>query len=177
MLRKNLLLLYLLLLATLVIIIGCDKMKDKAKEDIAPEVAAFNPESVRPAIEEKNAVFAKAMVSGDTTALVSHYTDDGRILPPNGEAVVGKSEIAKLFSGYAKMKMAEFKVETVLLYGNEDNLIEEGKFFIGDGKGNTIDKGKYICIWRKVGEEWKCYTDIWNSNIPLPPPPPPAVKK
>lgn len=44
MLRKNLLLLYLLLLATLVVIIGCDKMKDKQTEEAPKTEASFDPE-------------------------------------------------------------------------------------------------------------------------------------
>lgn len=167
MLRKKLLLIYLLLLATLVVIIGCDNMSKKYKEETLKEKDTFDLESARAAIENKNIIFAKSMVNGDTIALLNHYTDDARIFPSNAAIVNGKKEISKLFSELSKMKMGEFKVETTLLYGNPENLIEEGQFIIGDGKGTTFDKGKYICIWRKVGGEWKCYSDIWNSDRPL----------
>ncbi len=40
-----------------------------------------------------------------------------------------------------------------------DNLIEEGKYFKGDSKGNTIDRGKYLSIWRKVM--------VTGKNIPI----------
>jgi ketosteroid isomerase-like protein len=39
---------------------------------------------------------------------------------------------------------------------------------MGDGKGNTIDKGKYVTIWRKEGGDWKIYSDIFNTSLPEP---------
>jgi hypothetical protein len=43
---------------------------------------------------------------------------------------------------------------------------------MGDGNGNTIDKGKYIAIWRKEDGDWKIFSNMYNSNLP-----PAPVKK
>jgi len=171
MLNKKLFLVYLLILTTLFVVIGCDKKDTKSEE--SAEKTSFNPESVRAAIEAKNAEFVKAMMAGDSNAVVNNfYSDDARLLFPGAEKVSGKSEISKIIGSYAKNPMKEFKTETVAVSGNEENLIEEGTYFIGDGKGNVLDKGKYINIFKKVGNDWKCHTDIWNSSMP-----PPEMKK
>ncbi len=117
-------------------------------------------------IKEKDDAFAKAFVTGDSAGLVNAYTEDGKIFPPNSEAVIGRAAIAGLISQYLKFGIKEFHDETTSLYGNEDNLIEEGNFFMGDGKGNTIDKGKYIDVWRKVNGDWKIYSNMFNSSLP-----------
>ena len=44
MLRRKLLLVYLVLLATLVVIIGCDKIKDMAEAKAPKAEAFFHPE-------------------------------------------------------------------------------------------------------------------------------------
>ena len=89
-----------------------------------------------------------------------------RSFPPNSDAVVSKDSIGLVVSEYLKYGIKEFRDETTALYGNETNLIEEGKFFMGDGKGNTIDKGKYLCVWRKEDGVWKIYSDIFNTSLP-----------
>jgi ketosteroid isomerase-like protein len=120
-------------------------------------------------IEEKNDAFAKAFVTGDSASVVNAYTEDGKIFPPNSDAVIGRSAIAAMISQYLKYGIKKFHDETTSLYGNEDNLIEEGTYFMGDDKGNTIDKGKYIDVWRKINGDWKIYSNMFNSSIPATP--------
>ena len=35
------------------------------------------------------------------------------------------------------------------------------------GENNSIDAGKQINVWKKENGEWKVYTNMWNSNMPL----------
>jgi ketosteroid isomerase-like protein len=36
-----------------------------------------------------------------------------------------------------------------------------------DDKGAKIsDKGKYLEVWKKVDGKWKCYLDMYNSDLP-----------
>lgn len=170
MLRKNLLLLYLVLLATLVVIIGCDKMKDKPMGDPPKEEASFDPESARAAIDASNADFCKAMIAGDSIGLMIRYDDNSKVFPPNMEPAAGTKEIKKFMLNPMDVKMTDFKIEAVSLSGTEDNLIEIGNYSITGDKG-TMDKGKFVCIWRKDGDTWKVRTEIWNSNMPPLPPP------
>jgi ketosteroid isomerase-like protein len=176
MINKKLLLVYLLVLAATFVVIGCEKKGEKS-EDASTKEEAFNPESARAAIDASNALFSKAMMSGDSIALLSRYDDNSKVFPPNMEPAVGKAEIAKFMSGPMKAKMADFKIEAVSLSGTEDNLVEIGKYSIGDGKGNNIDKGKFVCAWKKVEDSWIIGVEIWNSDLPLPPASPPAMKK
>lgn len=147
--------------------IGCSNNIDPSKTVTAKDSSAsFDAMSMKKTIEEKNAEFAKAFITGDSATMVNHYTQDGKIFPPNSVAAVGSPAIAALISEYLKFGIKEFHDETTALYGNNDNLIEEGTYFMGDGKGKTIDKGKYICIWRKIDGQWKAYSDIFNTSLP-----------
>jgi ketosteroid isomerase-like protein len=35
--------------------------------------------------------------------------------------------------------------------------------FAADNK--SLDKGKYVAVWKKENGTWKMYRDIWNSNM------------
>ena len=122
--------------------------------------------AVKKIIEQKNHEWANAIIGGDSAAMVNHYMQDGKISPPNSEPVISRSHITAFVSQIMKYGIKEYHHETSELYGNEDNLIEEGNYFIGDGKGNFIDQGKYVAIWRKVDGDWKIYSHIWNTNLP-----------
>lgn len=38
-----------------------------------------------------------------------------------------------------------------------------------DPTGKTVtDHGKYLEGWKKVDGKWKCSSDIYNSDVPLP---------
>ncbi len=149
------------------LITGCsNNNSDAANKNNEDSMATFDLPAMRKIVDEKNNEFAKAFVSGDSAVMVNHYTTDAKLFPPNTDEVIGRDAIAAVVSQYLKYGIKEFKDETTALYGNGDNIIEEGNLFMGDGKGNTIDKGKYICVWRKVNDEWKVYSDIWNTSLP-----------
>ena len=61
----------------------------------------------------------------------------------------------------------EFKEESTSIYGNKDYVIDEGTYYLRYGKENTIDKGKYINVWKNIDGEWKIYSNIWNTNLPI----------
>lgn len=141
--------------------------------DVAVQPAAsFNLDSLKKVIVEKDKAFTKAFVNGDSAAVMNAYTTDARLFPPNAEMIVGRQAMGPLLSQFFKYGIKEFSDSTTAFYGNEENLIEEGTLFMGDGKGHVIDKGKYIEIWKKENGEWKICADIWNTSLP----PAPAKK-
>ena len=160
--------LYLSIVTVLVTLIsGCGNSNpDSANKNSKDSAAIFDITAMQKIIDAKNKVFGKAFENGDSATVVNNYTKDAKLFPPNSDAVVSKDSIGLVVSEYLKYGIKEFRDETTALYGNETNLIEEGKFFMGDGKGNTIDKGKYLCVWRKEDGVWKIYSDIFNTSLP-----------
>ena len=148
---------------------GCGSNNTAPSTNDEDSASTFDVNAMKKTIEEKNNEFAKAFVTGDSASLVNAYTEDGKIFPPNSDAIIGRTAIAGLISQYLKFGIKKFHDETTALYGNEDNLIEEGNYFMGDDKGNTIDKGKYIDVWRKVNGDWKIYSNMFNTSMPAAP--------
>jgi ketosteroid isomerase-like protein len=128
--------------------------------------ATFDLSSIKKVIDEKNHRFTNAHVTNDTAAIVDFFTQDARILAPNSDAVIGRPAITVLVSQYQKFDIKEFREETTALYGNKDYLIDEGSYFMSYGKDHTVEKGKYLNVWKKVDGDWKIYSNMWNTNTP-----------
>ncbi len=133
--------------------------------------ATFDVTAMKKIIEEKNNQFTKAHITGqkDSAAMVNIYTQDAKVFPPNSDPVIGRPAIAVLTSQYLNMDIKEFREETTAFYGNEDYLIDEGNYIFIYGKDNTIEKGKYLNVWKKEDGDWKIFTNMWNTNMPATP--------
>jgi hypothetical protein len=46
---------------------------------------------------------------------------------------------------------------------------EVGNYKIAAVDGTTVDKGKYVTIWKFQDKKWKLHRDIFNSDLPATP--------
>jgi uncharacterized protein (TIGR02246 family) len=108
----------------------------------------------------------EALNSGNAEAVAALYSDDARLLPPNAEPARGRAAVAAEFS---TMIAAGLKVDLEDL----DSVVagdvgyKVGTYSLLAPGGVTVDRGKYIDVWRKIDGEWKITNDIWNSNLPV----------
>jgi len=42
-----------------------------------------------------------------------------------------------------------------------------GKYTLYGNENQVINKGKFITVFKNIDGEWKVYRDIFNSSIPL----------
>jgi ketosteroid isomerase-like protein len=147
---------------------ACNQPSNSVATEKKDTVAAFDVSAVKSIIDENNKIFGDAVVKGDSAALVNLYATTAHMFPTNMPPIETYDGIKRFFGEFAKAGVKEFKLESVDVYGNGDNVIEEGKYTQGDGKGKIVDQGKYIVIWKQENGKWKLYRDIFNSNMPLP---------
>ena len=134
---------------------------------VAGSVAAQTA-APRAALEAANARFSADFAKGDATAVASHYTIAGQVLPPNGEVVKGREAIAQFWKGAMDAGVKGVKLTVVEAESHGGTAHEVGTYvFTGEG-GKTLDTGKYIVIWKRDGGQWKLHRDIWNTSMPAP---------
>ena len=146
---------------------ACTNHDTSSVEDTRDTTATFDVAAMKEIINDKNNQFTQAHVTGDTAFLNTIFSRDARIFAPNTDVVTGRAAIAKLNAEYVSFGINEFLEETTRLYGNENYLINEGNYLMRYGVDNTIEKGKFINIWKHEDGEWKLYSNIWNSNTPV----------
>lgn len=148
---------------TAVILIGCGG-KNTSTSDPHKDRAAAEMTELRKLIDEKNDRFTQAHITGDTAFLNNIFTPDARVFAPNTDVVTGRTAIAALNLQFIQYGIKEFREVTTALYGNDEYLINEGKYSMVYGKEKSVDEEKFINIWKKSEGEWKLYSNIWNSS-------------
>jgi len=106
-----------------------------------------------------------AFNAGDLDALVAMYTDDARVLPPNGEIGQGTEAVAASMGEFIDAGLGG-ELTTIEAVVAGDLGYRVGTFTLHTEDGTTVDQGKFIELWRKVGGEWKITADMWSSNLP-----------
>ena len=123
---------------------------------------------VHEAIAAANENFMTAFNRGDAAGMAALYTENGQLLPPNSDFVTGKQAIQMFWQALFDMGIKAAKLEVVEVEGHGDTIIEVSKYTLQDEKGQVIDKGKYIVIWKQDNGQWKLHRDIFNSSMAAP---------
>ncbi len=118
------------------------------------------------AIERANQAFAQAFNHGDAAAVARCYTQNARVLPPNGEPVTGRAAIEGFWRAVMGRGVATVTLETVELVDQEDTAYEVGQYTVTGAAGQQVDRGKYVVIWQRGLGEWLLHRDIWSSSEP-----------
>jgi uncharacterized protein (TIGR02246 family) len=121
---------------------------------------------IRETIEAANEKFMAAFKRGDAAGLAALYTEDGQVLPPNGDFVSGQQAVAGFWQVIFDMGIKEAKMDIVEVEKQGDIVFEVSKFKLLGEDGQVLDKGKYIVIWKKDHGQWKLHRDIFNSSLP-----------
>jgi len=146
--RMKKFILSLLLLTTVCI----TRAQSKADQNLA---------EAKKAIAASDAIFSDLANKGDGSIL-SRYTDDACLLPPNAAPVCGRDNILQFFKAGPKVHSI-FKIQNV--YGDGSEFVTEESYYeLFDMNNKKIDEGKVLVIWKKTKEGWKMYRDMFSSN-------------
>lgn len=114
-------------------------------------------------ITSRSATWQAALNAGDVDALVALYTDDSRLMPPDGPMSTGTEAVRAAFGGMidAGLGGTLTSVEARIVGDMGHNI---GTYELTSG-GEVVDTGKFVEIWtRGADSEWRIASDIWNSD-------------
>ena len=97
------------------------------------------------------------------------YADDAVLMPPNVASLKGRAAIKDFLTkdtaaAKAAGLTAKDGVGDVGISG--DVAWHAGTSSVIDATGKTVETGKYIEIWRRVGDKWLMIRDIYNDDAP-----------
>jgi uncharacterized protein (TIGR02246 family) len=122
--------------------------------------------AIHDAVLEANELFMDRFNQGDAAGMAELYTEEGQVLPPNGDFLTGRPAIQALWQGVMDMGIKEVELEIVEVEGRDDTAFEVSTYKLLDENGQTLDHGKYIVIWKQEDGDWKLHRDIFNSSVP-----------
>jgi ketosteroid isomerase-like protein len=146
----------LLFFATVVLLVSCNQHKH--------EETKFDIEPVKAHIIEMNKSYSDRFSSNDTSYYNSRYCKDAEVYSPGLTAIKGRDSIRAFFYNNGNNTEAKIELPTGNIYGNAELVVEEGIYNFPDGKGGSVDKGKFIALWKQEEGKWKLYREIWNSD-------------
>ena len=134
-----------------------------------PEINELLPEDII-AIKELHQTWSPAIVEKDFETLMTLYTDDAIVLPPNGPKVQGREAVLDWMKALPPITSANLTVEEIDGYGNL--AFVRGAYFMTitpeGAPGPIQDRGKFIEIRRKQADgSWLMARDIFNSDMPV----------
>jgi len=162
--KKSILFVFTLFLA--IFFVACN---DTATTDIktaATDSTGNDSESVKAHIKKEVSNFEEELRKGDSTAMAAHYSSDALVMPPNSEEVKG-SGIVNMWGAAMRMGIKDAKLNITDISGGGDVYAETGTYEMFGADKKSLDKGKYVVVWKKDNGNWKMYRDIWNSNMAM----------
>ncbi len=103
--------------------------------------------------------------SGDIDLLASMYTSDSRVMAPNFPMAQGGDAVRAIFGEMIAAGLtADLQTLDAAVAGDIGYRV--GTYALSAPDGSTVDRGKYIELWRKTAAGWLISDDIWNSDNP-----------
>ena len=116
-------------------------------------------------ITSRSDIWETALNAGDIETLMTNYTSDARILPPNEKAATGTEAVRAAFGSMidAGITGSLTSIEAAV---SGDIGYNVGTYALSTG-GDVVDTGKYLETWRRGADgQWRISNDIWNSDMP-----------
>lgn len=147
---------------------------------VAAVAAADTKSALETALRDLDDQWSAAASAKDIDKVVSFYSDDAVVMPPNAASATTKEAIRALWKDLltdAKITWKTKKVE-VAQSGDLASLSGTYEVTLNDPTGTPVkDRGKYLEVWKKQADgTWKVIVDIWNSDLPASAPAAPEKK-
>lgn len=107
----------------------------------------------------------QAFTRHDLPACLALFTDDAEILPQHGPKVKGRQEIEAFLRDSMNSRVS-YDTDTEMSVVRGDLAVEQGRYVVRNvRRGLDVEEGKYLHVWRRVGNDWKLYRMIYNTDV------------
>jgi ketosteroid isomerase-like protein len=116
-------------------------------------------------IAEAGRRFLRLFAASDPASIATCYTEDAQILTASMSPVRGRAAIESLFKfTRGPGHTLEFQTEDLDVQG--DTAIEIGAYVRRDKARATVDRGRYVVVWKRVVGHWKIHRDMFARGTP-----------
>jgi ketosteroid isomerase-like protein len=116
-------------------------------------------------ISEATRCFLQLFAANDVRGIAGCYTEDAQMLVANMNVIRGRNAIESVFKFTAGQgHTLEFQTHELDVQGA--TAIDVGRYIRRRADGSLFDDGKYMVVWKRVGEQWKLHRDMFNTSLP-----------
>jgi ketosteroid isomerase-like protein len=139
------------------------------QEPAKTEIPNFSIDSVKAAIASSNKNFGASFATGDSVSFANCYSTDACLYVTGMPRMCGTKAVTAFFNMAYQMGTRGINITTEEVMGGKDAVVETGKYELFAANNVSVEKGKYIVVWKEENGKWKMFRDIWNSDAPPPP--------
>ena len=121
-----------------------------------------------PTLNKLAAEWAAAFNARNASKIALFYTDDAVVMPPNKPMVKGRANIETHFKGEIEQGPTNFQLNPFESAITGSQAFEAGTTTVTLPGGET-ERGKYLVVLKRVGNDWKIAYDIYNGDAPSAP--------
>jgi len=127
------------------------------------------------AIRDLEARWNAMIAARDLVGVVGLYAEDGAMLAAGTPMAKGPTAVGEAWKGLFATPGLNLVITPVdiRVAGSRDLASDRGTYALTltDPNGQQVnDKGKYVVVWKKVGDDWKVDSDMFSSDLPAPVP-------
>jgi uncharacterized protein (TIGR02246 family) len=124
-------------------------------------------QEVKHTIEQLNVQWNAAFNRQDAAGLAALYHEGAVVSPGNGQAVVGRAEIQKLFQGFFDAGAHDHTIEIITTGGDGDMLYEVARWSAKLPETNgkkPVMKGILVQNFQRLPSQgWQASSHVWNA--------------
>ena len=162
----------LLLLSASALVLTACQTSDKPGNNVAAmnNGATVNAGADEQAIRGQVDRWLELVKAKDAAGIAALYAEDGAVMPPNAPIGKGRAAIQQTWASLMQTPgfALTFAPEQIVVSASGDMALDRGTYRLALAPHGTAqsDTGKYVVVWRKIGDEWKAAADIFNSDLP-----------
>jgi len=121
------------------------------------------------AIRRMGDEWARHWNAEDLDGVAAVYAEDAVYLPPHHEAVHGRDAIREYLKAPLSHGVSDLAFEVTYIKQQGPIAWDVGTYrmAIPQNEGpKREDHGKYLTVWRRVGQNWLIAADAWSSDLP-----------
>ena len=162
----------LLLLSVTALLLPACQAREKPANDGAEvnSAAAVDTAGDEQAIRGQVDRWLQLVKAKDAAGIAALYDEDGAVMPPNAPIGRGRTAIEQTWASMMQTPGFEltFVPDQIIVSASGDMALDRGTYRLSVAPNGTTqtDTGKYVVVWRKIGNDWKAVADIFNSDLP-----------
>lgn len=107
--------------------------------------------------------FLSLFALNDAAQIAACYTEDAQMLTGGMSPVRGRSAIESVFKfTNGPGHTLEFQTEDLDI--QDGTAIEIGAYVRRNRDRSTLDRGRYMVVWKRVGGEWQIHRDMFVTG-------------
>jgi len=135
----------------------------------AAQAAGDGTPEVQAAIDRGNEAYLDALKRRDAAGYAALFADDAVSMPARGTMVRGRDAIrASIAEAFKHISFLDGVIRTTETHVDGSTAYEIGRYSFdisSDGVASTL-AGRYVVVWRKIGDDWKIAVDASQPNAP-----------